>query len=105
MTIALEDVDANVRVGREVKTWMVRRGVTQAGLADSLGYSQPQMSKRLRGVMAFRIDELFAVAAYLEVSLADLLGQQLTQERPPSAVRTRASEKLPQLDSNQQPLD
>jgi len=53
---------------------MGRRRVTQAGLAAILGKSQPYVSRRLSGDVAFDTDDLFALADHFGVSVGRLLG-------------------------------
>lgn len=60
-------------MGANVRAEMARRGVSQAKLAAALGLSQPSISARLRGVTPFDVDELHAVADFLDVSAASLL--------------------------------
>lgn len=62
-----------VVTGANIKAEMARRGVRQAALAAALGLSQPQVSARLRGVVPFNVNELLAVAAFLDVPVATLL--------------------------------
>lgn len=62
-----------VVTGANIKAEMARRGVKQAALAAALGLSQPQVSARLRGVVPFNVNELLAVAAFLDVPVATLL--------------------------------
>ncbi|MGM7670240.1 helix-turn-helix domain-containing protein [Microbacterium sp. A93] len=112
----------NRQVGLEVKTWLVRAGAKQVDLAAALQLSQTAVSKRLSGRTPFGIDELFVVADFLDIPLSRLLGNELLNERSPrpamrdEGLRDRApiaaldtgkstSEKLPRLDSNQQPFD
>lgn len=50
-----------------------RSGVSQQELAAGAGLSQPAMSRRMNGEVEFRVDELQAIAAFLEVPLEQLL--------------------------------
>lgn len=59
--------------GANVRAEMARRGVSQTTLAAVLGVTQPQVSARLRGIVPFNVNELHAVAAFLDVSVGDLL--------------------------------
>ena len=60
-------------IGANIRAEMARRGVSQQSLALALaGMSQPSLSKRLRGVVPFDVDELNAVATELGVTEADL---------------------------------
>ena len=52
---------------------MARRSTTQHELAEAVGLGQPQLSKRLKGRIPFKITELAAIAAYLEVPLSVLV--------------------------------
>ena len=56
----------------EIRTMMIRRGVTQQELAASLGISQPQASARLLGRVDWRFSELRIVAELLRVPLSQL---------------------------------
>lgn len=58
----------------EVKAWMGRRGVTQSQLAEVLGVTPSNMSKRLRGESRFPVRDLAAVAGFMGVSLGQLMG-------------------------------
>lgn len=61
------------QIGANVKAEMARAGLTQTDLASRLGLGQSGLSKRLRGSIAFDVNELAAVAAVLEVRLPVLL--------------------------------
>lgn len=61
------------RTGANVKAEMARRGVSQVALAEHLAIGQSGLSKRLRGVIAFDINELTTIAAVLDVSIERLL--------------------------------
>lgn len=59
--------------GANIRAEMARRGITQTMLAKHLGVAQAQVSKRLRGTIAFDINELCAIAQFLDVPLDVLL--------------------------------
>ena len=61
-----------VQVGANVRAEMARRGITQTQLAEQIGRSQPQLSKRLTGASPFDINELTAVADALSVPIEKL---------------------------------
>lgn len=61
-------------VAANVKAEMARRSHSQNTFAPLIGMRQQALSRRLSGKTSFTIDELAAVAAALEVSLADLIG-------------------------------
>jgi transcriptional regulator with XRE-family HTH domain len=78
--------EVNRRVGMNVKIAMMMRGVGQPALAAALGVTQPSVSRRLSGHTPWTPDELEAAATLLGVSIGRLF------------------EKLPGLDSNQEPI-
>lgn len=52
---------------------MARREVSQEQLAKAVGVSQAQISRRLTGRVPFDVEELAAVAEFLQIPLASLL--------------------------------
>ncbi len=62
------------RVADAVRAECARRRITQHDLAESLGLSQMAVSRRLSGTVAFDVNELYAVAALLDVSVPTLIG-------------------------------
>ena len=50
-------------ITREVRRWMAEAKLTQADVAGTLGLSQPAMSKRLRGITRWSLDDLDALIA------------------------------------------
>lgn len=62
------------RLGAEIRARLARYGLTQTELGETLGLSQGQVSKRLRGTVAFNIDELDVVAEFFETTVIELLG-------------------------------
>ncbi len=75
---------------------MGRRRVTQTDLAAALGKSQPYVSRRLSGEVAFDTDDLFRLADHFGISVHLLLGEpELTsQERAVSSVGARSIAEL-----------
>jgi predicted transcriptional regulator len=62
------DIDpVRARIGDNVRAEMGRRRRSQDWLADVLGLSQPQVSKRLVGRIGFEARELVLIAEALEV--------------------------------------
>ena len=61
------------QTGANVRAEMARRGVSQTAMASHLGLGQSALSKRLRGVIAFDINELTAIAQHLDVPLDTLI--------------------------------
>lgn len=53
---------------------LARRDLSQREMAEHLGLSQGSVSSRMRGEIDFTVPELLAVAEWLEVPAAALLG-------------------------------
>ncbi|MCU4298035.1 XRE family transcriptional regulator [Brevibacterium permense] len=70
----------------EVKLWTVRKRVTQKRLSGLLGLPQSSVSARLNGKKPFSIDELYKIAGLMELSLGELLGERLVNEKNPQPV-------------------
>lgn len=64
---------SSATVADNIRAEMARGRVSQTRLAEVLGLSQTVVSKRLRGVTPWRIDEVSAIAAALGVPFADLV--------------------------------
>ena len=75
------------RVAAEVRAHAARQGLMQKDLAAALGYAPSQITKRMRGQVAFTLDELEALARLFGIEPAELM--------PACAVR----------DSNPEPAD
>lgn len=60
-------------VAGAVRAELARRRIPQSALADRLGQSQQAVSRRLRGVVAFDVAELAAIAEFLNVPVTALL--------------------------------
>lgn len=69
-----EGAHLTAKVAEEVRALKGRRNATQQQIADALGVSQGQVSKRLRGQIAFNTDEIAALAKFFGVHPAELLG-------------------------------
>lgn len=109
MTVVENELSVEQQVNRlvadEIRSWMARRRLHQAWLADVLGLSQAAISKKLRGDAPFSVTQLLQLAGALDLSLSELMGQSLVNEKVPVRKADEDHEKLPQLDSNQQPFD
>ena len=62
----------NESVSAEIRAEMARQSITQVELAGRVGWAQSQLSKRLRGVVSFRADELEDIAHALGISIHQL---------------------------------
>lgn len=60
-------------VGATVRAELARAGKSQTDLAVVLGVTQTAVSKRLRGVTPFDVNELAAVAAALDLDMSVLI--------------------------------
>jgi transcriptional regulator with XRE-family HTH domain len=56
-----------------VRAVLREKGVTGSELARRLDFKQPYISRRLTGEVEFRADELIAIAAVLDVPVAQFL--------------------------------
>jgi transcriptional regulator with XRE-family HTH domain len=61
------------RVGRRVRAELYEHGTSANAMAAKIGMSQSAMSARISGVVDFRISELEAIAAELDVPITQLL--------------------------------
>lgn len=60
-------------VAGEVRSWLGRRGYKQKDLASALGIDPSAISERLNGKTDFTLDELPAVAEFLDIDLEELV--------------------------------
>lgn len=70
-------------VGAAVRAELARAGKSQNDLAAVLGVTQTAVSKRLRGVTPFDVNELAAVAAALDVDMSVLITDAVRQTTAP----------------------
>ena len=88
----------DARVGERVLMLMFRARITQTALGSAVGITQSALAKKLRGERKWTLDDLYAVASALGVSIFDILGNEKMPPTPKGG-----GPKLPELDSNQQP--
>lgn len=68
------DVDpVRKQIGQNVQAELVRLGLDQYKLAEMLGISQPQVSRRVTGQIGFEAAELVRIAEALNVPVARLV--------------------------------
>lgn len=72
----MEIATASQRVAANVRAELGRHSRTQHDLGQALGRSQPYVSRRLNGKVAFGVDEVEKIALWLEVPVSALLGGQ-----------------------------
>jgi len=68
MTQTLQD-----RVAGEVRAELARQRMTQAAFAELLGRSDPYVTRRLSGEVAFNLTEVDRIAEVLQVPVQQLL--------------------------------
>ena len=74
MTTTTQDAQtARELVAEEARALMARRRVSQTDLAAATSTTQPYWSRRLTGAVALDVDDLAALAAFLDVPVTDLL--------------------------------
>jgi transcriptional regulator with XRE-family HTH domain len=64
-----------MRVADSVRAEMARRKITQTELAESLGMTQPAISRRMSGAVPFDTEELGRIADLLGVPMSVLFGE------------------------------
>jgi len=69
------DHEADTAVGRRVHMLMWDRQLKQTELAPRLGIEQSALSKKLRGIRPWSLDEVVSVARELRTSVAYLIGE------------------------------
>lgn len=69
-----------VRTAEEIRVLLARRRMSASELARRTGMTQPYMSRRLTGEIAFDVDDLDLIATVLEVNVADLLPRSARSE-------------------------
>lgn len=80
------EVDANLRVSSEIRAWLGRRQLTQKQLAQVLEISQGSLSFRMKGKTGWGFGELMKIAGWLDISLSELLGEDLVNAKGPHPV-------------------
>ena len=60
------------RIGDAVRMELVHQGKPQTALARAIGMDQATLNRRVKGVTAFRTDELQQVADFLGVTVGQL---------------------------------
>lgn len=68
---------ANSVVVGEVRAAMARRGVKPLAVSVAIGLNRSSMYRRLSGDTSFSVDELLAIASYLDVSPGSFFPQEV----------------------------
>jgi len=61
------------QTSEEIRALLARRKMNASDLARTIGATQPYVSRRLTGAVAFDLDDLEKIARVLEVAVTDLL--------------------------------
>lgn len=69
----MQNVTAAQRTAANVRAEMARKRISQTKLAESLGWSQGAVSRRLSGRVALDLDELERIADQLGVTISELI--------------------------------
>lgn len=69
----MQQTSSREQIAANVRAEMARRRVDQGDIATVIGKSRASTGERVNGKTHFRVDELQAIAAFLEVPLERLL--------------------------------
>lgn len=64
------------RVADEVRACIARRGKSRSEIEVAIGVSQSALSRKLRGENAFTVDEILALAHFLDVEASAFFPQE-----------------------------
>lgn len=70
-----DPLDSQRALGRRIRTWRVRRQLSQASLAERTGVTQSTLSNYENGKRGLSVWVLMKIAEELEVDLEDLAGR------------------------------
>ncbi|WP_328809484.1 helix-turn-helix domain-containing protein [Pseudoclavibacter sp. 8L] len=65
------------RVAAEVRACMARSDISRSSIEQQLGISQSALSRKLRGLNAFTVDEIFRLADVLGVKASVFFGEEM----------------------------
>lgn len=68
-----ENATLRERAAEEIRVLLARRKISGSELARKVGVTQPYISRRLNGEVAFDLDDLERIAAVLDVDVTDLI--------------------------------
>jgi transcriptional regulator with XRE-family HTH domain len=66
-------------IAARIRLELARRSLSQVALAECLGIRQQSVSAKLRGQSPFSLDQLHAVAGFLQVPVTDLVAADSDQ--------------------------
>ena len=87
-------------IAATVRALIHGRGVTAGDVATACGIARTSMFNKLKGTAPFKASEVYALARYFQVSVADLYSGMGGAFPGPVPASGRS---LPRLDSNQEP--
>ena len=76
-------VNPEVQLGDEVRAWIARRHLSQRRVALELGMTPTSLNHRINGKRSFDLTELLKISALLDITLGQLLGEELLNEKNP----------------------
>jgi transcriptional regulator with XRE-family HTH domain len=68
-----EPEQANVLLGQQLRSWRLRRHISQAGLARAAGVDQASISNYEAGKRELRVSTMIRIANALNVRIEDLI--------------------------------
>jgi transcriptional regulator with XRE-family HTH domain len=77
---AMQHITSHEEIAENVRAAKARRRVSDADIAEAIGLSRSAINDRMNNRAKFQIDELQAIAAYLDVPLEQLLAPTTTSE-------------------------
>ena len=80
-------------LARQVKAATARAGMSQYKLSKILGVSPSNMSKRFTGQKEFTFSDLLVIAGALDLSLSELLGEDIVNAKLPAPTYTEEKGK------------
>ncbi len=86
----------SLALAHQVKSATARVGISQYKLAQILGISPSNMSKRFTGQKEFTFSDLLVIAGALNMSLSELLGDSIvnTKVPAPSYIEEKGKKKV-----------
>ncbi len=90
----MEQMTTNQIIGERVLAWLRRRNVMQRDLAKKLELTGAAVSGKIAGRTAWSAEDLVKTAAFLDVSIADLLPEEtveIEKAKSPDSVESKDS--------------
>ena len=70
-----EPIPLSVKIAARVRGLAAEKNITQMQLAAALGIAQPAVSRRMRGITPWSLDELAVLGQLLDVQFAVIIGE------------------------------